>query len=160
MRILEFGEKVGPTVSSWEIFIYSFNRPSLVVLSVLSIMPSSQPLPSKRSQSSRLTSLCQQWIRSGAVGMILGKVHVRSKGGLSWKLEFSASGQVREGLLQQTMTLPPPHSWLWGHLGPGQPGPGLCQLHGAATADAEATDVQSRDAVTDHGEPPGPGHDV
>lgn len=54
----------------------------------------------------------------------------------------------------------PSCSWLWRHPGPGQPGPGLCQLHGAPAADAETAHVQSRDAVTDHGEPPGPRYDV
>lgn len=69
-RVLEFGEKVGPTVANWRIFICSFRRLSLIVLSVFSTVPACQPRPSKRSRSSRLPSLCQQQIRTGAVEVI------------------------------------------------------------------------------------------
>lgn len=95
----------------------------------------------KRAQCSRLTSLPA----GSGLGLweCLGKGAVRSRGGPPWRPELSGSDQVEEGLLQQTVTLPPPRSWLWGHPRPGQPGSGLRQLHGAAATDAEATDVQS-----------------
>lgn len=46
------------------------------------------------------------------------------------------------GVSRPLVTPAPPRSWLRGPPGPGQPGPGLCQLYGAAAADAEAADVQ------------------
>lgn len=122
-RVLEFGEKVGPTVASWRIFICSFRRPSLIALSVFSTVPACQPRPSKRSQSGRHPSLCQQQIRAESVEMIeKGRCEKQRGPILVPSGDFSDSGQVESW---EELTLPPsPTAGFGGILGLGSLGLG------------------------------------
>lgn len=119
----------------------SFSRPPRsVALSVHSAGLGSQRLLPERSWLLRLPSL-------PAVGQGWGqgkdwKGRCEKQTRPIWRPDqwlWPGGGRV----LWHTVTLAPPCSWLWGHLGPGQPGPRLRQLHGAAAADAETADVQS-----------------
>ena len=123
-RVLEFGKKVGPTVSSWRIFICSFRRPSLIALSGFSTMPACQPRPSKRSQSSRLPPLCQQQIRAGSVELIeKGRCEKQRGPILVPSGDVSGSGQVEESWEKLTL-LPSRTAGFGGILGLGSLGLG------------------------------------